>query len=149
MLYQSVKTRQDRPAASNASPAAHRRAPQSPQGARPWQERAIAAQQYGEREATAALQTQLADRIAFLTGHALATDSVYVNATERFAMATVDGAAFRLRHRNLTLLRPCAYCGTGQFASEPIESLADLGHAMAVWEPLHPDCEPTDSNEDA
>ena len=112
-----------------------------------WHEDALAAYRYRERERLLALRMELVTRVQALTGHQVAPDAVYVNREAGTATVAVDGSIFRLARRQLTLLRPCAYCGTGQFASRAIESLADLDFALVGWVPLHDDCQPADASD--
>ena len=113
----------------------------------PWREEAIIAFRRGERTLALALRTDLAARIRAVTGIPVAPDSVYADGQSGIATVTVDGAIFRLAQGELVLLRPCAHCGTGQFASPAIGSVADLGRALDGWQPFHVDCEPEDPAE--
>jgi hypothetical protein len=88
----------------------------------------------------AALRQELVDRVAALTGCLVAPSSVIVDRDTRVAFLTLDGVRFRLQRREVVLLRPCAYCGTGEFASEALTTRSDLGHALSIWQPLHHDC---------
>jgi hypothetical protein len=109
-----------------------------------WREEAIAA---ARREATTAaltLRAELASRVRALTGSPVAPDSVYADSDACIATVTVDGTTFRLAQGTLVLLRPCVDCGTGQFASPPIASVADLGRALDGWQPFHDDCRSED-----
>jgi hypothetical protein len=135
------------PAVHDAARTTHPRTSSGSSTAEPWRTRAIAANQQTEPDAIATLRAELAIRIRSLTGCTTELESIAVDPDTRTATAVMDGAVFRLVGRDLTLLRPCAYCGTGQFASPAIRSLADLGHALAVWEPLHKDCQPQDPAE--
>jgi hypothetical protein len=117
------------------------------EGAPTWREGAITAHRRIERERALALRADLAARVRTLTGSAVAPDTVYLNRETGVATVAVDGARFRLSGGALVLLRPCAHCGTGQFASAPIEDCADLGGALADWTPLHEECQPEDSAE--
>ena len=120
----------------------------APVGIRPsWREEAITAYRQIERERPLALRMDLATRVQALTGTPVAPDSVYVNREAGTATVAVAGCVFRLTQRELAILRPCAYCGTGQFTSPAIESLADLDYALIGWEPLHDDCQPTDADD--
>ncbi len=112
-----------------------------------WREEALAAYRHIERERPIALRMELATRVQALTGTPVAPDAVYVNREVGTATVAVARSVFRLARRELTLLRPCAYCGTGQFANPTIESLADLDYALVGWEPLHDDCQPVDANQ--
>ena len=73
-----------------------------------------------------------------------APDSIYVDGEAGCATVAAGGSVFRLTGGSLVLLRPCAHCGTGQFASPPVERLADLGYALAEWQPLHDECRQAD-----
>ncbi len=112
-----------------------------------WRQRAIRAYHAAERRAPTALQAELAERLARLTGQRIRPETIYANAAERLAVATVDGLLFRLRRDDLRLARPCVHCGVVQFESDPIASVADLGHALVAWEPTCPGCAPLDSDE--
>jgi hypothetical protein len=104
-----------------------------------WQAAAV-----GEYERTlptrhADLRTQCAARILALTGRQISPVNIYTDG--RLAVAGVDGATFRLYHSYLVLVRSSTYCGTGHFESPEIKDLADFGHALSTWHPLHEDCE--------
>lgn len=111
----------------------------------PWRDDAIAAAHRAAVEAVLSLRAELAARVSRLTGIPVAPDLVYADNIAGIATVTVDGATFRLAQGRLTLLRPCAACGTGQFASPSINGIADLGRALDAWDPLHDDCQPEDS----
>lgn len=111
-------------------------APQAPD----WRIAAIAAYREIERDQIAAMRHNLAARVQALTGFLIAPDSIHVDRDTHTATATLDHVRFRLHHGNLILLRPCTLCGLGEFESMPIEELADLGHALAVWEPSCAHC---------
>jgi hypothetical protein len=86
------------------------------------------------------LRWDLAARVLALTGRRISSEDVY--ADDRYAVVGVDGATFRLyRHGSLVLVRHCDYCGIGHFESPEIKDLADFGHALSAWHPLHEDCE--------
>jgi hypothetical protein len=90
------------------------------------------------------LRASLAERVRLLTGREVAEDAMRVDPDERAAWATVDGVRFRLERARLTLRRACELCGSGEFSSLEILSLADLGYALSVWQPRHPTCQPDD-----
>jgi hypothetical protein len=90
------------------------------------------------------LRAELADRVASLAGRHVAPSLVVVDPDARTAYLTLNGVRFCLHRHEVVLLRPCAYCGTGVFASEALITRSDLGHALGVWRPLHRDCEMTD-----
>jgi hypothetical protein len=94
------------------------------------------------------LRRRLAERLLTLTGCAASEGMIAADAAGRSASAVVDGLLFLLRGHDLVIVRPCAYCGTGRFVSEPLERQADLGYALAVWAPYHRDCEPVDPPDD-
>jgi hypothetical protein len=94
------------------------------------------------------LGRQLAERLLALTGCAALEEMIAVDTAGRSASAVMDGALFLFRRDELVIMRPCAYCGTGRFVSEPLERQADLGYALAVWAPYHRDCEPVDPPDD-
>lgn len=112
-----------------------------------WHEGALGAHRQTERERALARRADLAARVRALTGVAVGADSVYLNRETGEATVAVDGARFRLARGVLTLVRPCAHCGTGQFVSGAIEDRADLGSALVAWTPLHAECQPEDEAE--
>jgi hypothetical protein len=114
-----------------------------------WRVRALPADRRAGGEEAAALGVELAARIQTLTGQVIALDVIYVNVPDRRATATVDGVMFELRGRDLVVMRSCAHCGVGQFASPAIERLADLGYALSEWRPFHTDCTPVDGPDEA
>lgn len=113
-------------------------------GAHDWQTKAIA--EYDERAQTR-LREQLIRRVLALTGHVVRAQAIGVNAISHSAVATVDGVLFCLSGGKLMVVRSCAHCETGRFESPPIMSLIDLGYALAIWQPYHQECEPTDSGD--
>jgi hypothetical protein len=94
------------------------------------------------------LQRRLAGRLLALTGQVVPAQAIAVVAGGRSASAVVDGVLFLLRRDDLVIVRPCAYCETGRFVSEPLDGEADLGYALAIWAPYHCDCEPADPPDD-
>jgi hypothetical protein len=94
------------------------------------------------------LRRRLAERLLALTGCAAVEETIAVDTAGRSASAVVDGVLFLLRRDELVVVRPCAYCGTGRFVSEPLKRQADLGYALAGWAPYHRDCEPVDPPDD-
>jgi predicted RNA-binding Zn ribbon-like protein len=109
-----------------------------------WRVQAVAAYASTTGETRTRLRRQLAERLLALTGCIAPKEALVANATGRSASAVVDSARFLLRGDAVTLVRPCAHCGTGRFVSEPLERQEDLGYALAVWAPYHRDCEPED-----
>ncbi len=107
---------------------------------RDWREEAIAAYSRAEREDIDGLRQELASRILELTGCAVKPGSVYVDRGTRTATASAAGGLFRLRGGELLLVRPCVYCGVRRFESSQVRDLADLGHALSVWEPRCEGC---------
>jgi len=112
-----------------------------------WQAEAIAVYRQGEHETVAALGADLRRRLLALTGHLLAPNAIYVDGATQTAQAKVDGMLFRLQRQELMLIKDCAWCGQGQYASPSIANRADLGYALSVWEPHCPDCQPEDPAE--
>ncbi len=112
-----------------------------------WMARAVAA--YMQRYDEANLRATLARQVRLLTDKLPADEQIWVDLTNRAASVSVDGMLFRLEQGELMLMRPCAHCGVGQLASAPLRSIADLGHALAIWEPLHHDCRPEDLVDEA
>jgi hypothetical protein len=82
-----------------------------------------------------------------LTGCHVAASLVAVDRDAGIAILALDGVRFRLQRHEVVLLRPCANCGTGEFASDPLITKGDLGHALGVWRPLHHGCEAEDPTE--
>jgi hypothetical protein len=109
-----------------------------------WQTRAITTYHQAHGQATTRMQADLIVRIHRLTGRLLATESIFVERDACLATVVVDGTCFRLQQQDLIVLRPCAWCGIGYFESPAITSLAELGYALSVWQPLHPGCQPED-----
>lgn len=115
---------------------------------RDWQE-SVQAEYAGTMDASAAhLRRTLARRVLTLAGRTVPDQAIVVDGAAQWAMAVVDGIMFQLRAYGLTIVRPCAYCGTGHFASLPLVGRIDLGHALAGWQPLHAECAPTDPSDD-
>jgi hypothetical protein len=110
-----------------------------------WQERAIAAYRLGQPD-EAALRLKLAAAVYALTGRTVAPDAIFVDLVARAASAPVDGVLFRWADGQLHLLRPCAHCGLGAFASPPLQRAEDLGFALNSWRPLHDDCQPFEAD---
>lgn len=109
-----------------------------------WQNRAVAEYARSADERSAALRHELAARVAELTSQPIAPASIYSDDAASLAVVNVGGAVFRLQDRDLTLLRPCVHCGTGQHLSAPLRTLADLGYALGPWQPRCSHCEPVD-----
>jgi hypothetical protein len=91
-----------------------------------------------------ALQIALARRLRALIGVVVNRDDIWVDLDERSALVTVDGVRFRWEQSQLVILRPCALCDSGQFASPPLTSQADVGYVLSVWQPHHALCQPDD-----
>ena len=108
------------------------------------QERAIATYQRTERDRLLNVRMEITFRVRALTGESVAPDAVFVDRESGTATVVVDGVVFRLAQGGLSILRPCANCGTGQFASSAITTVADLHYALAGWKPLHADCQDED-----
>jgi hypothetical protein len=105
-----------------------------------WQQRAVTAYRSAAASETSNLQAELVGRIAALTGQHIAPESVYVSQPGRLAVVNLEGMMFRLQQHTLVVLAPCAHCGVGQFESPAIETVRDLGFALAEWQPLCPHC---------
>jgi len=112
-----------------------------------WQERAVNAYRASQAGRRGALQTELAHRIQALTNYRPAPESIYADEEKGLAVYKLDQTLFRLGVEGLSIVRSCAHCGTGEFVSLPIMDIADLGHAIAVWQPHHEDCEPEDDTD--
>lgn len=94
------------------------------------------------------MRQRLAQEVLALTGHVIGEQVIAVDIGARRASVVIDGVIFLLRGESLRIVRPCAWCGTGRFESDPITSRSDLGYALAIWQPFHPECEPADLPED-
>lgn len=114
-----------------------------------WQAAALRAYALGAGADSAHLRSELAACVQALTGRTISDGPITADGTTRRMTAVVDGVAFQLQGHDLRLLRPCAHCGTGRFASPSLTSRADLGYALAGWQPYHAGCEPTDPATDA
>lgn len=97
---------------------------------------------------TRRMRQRLAQEVLALTGHVIGEQVIAVDIGARRASVVIDGVIFLLRGESLRIVRPCAWCGTGRFESDPITSRSDLGYALAIWQPFHPECEPADLPED-
>ncbi|HSH80608.1 MAG TPA: hypothetical protein VLA19_18925 [Herpetosiphonaceae bacterium] len=90
------------------------------------------------------MRLALTERVQAFTGCTVECNAILVDLDEQFACAVVGGVLFRWGTTGLVMLRPCAFCGSGQFASPSLTSQADVGYAIAVWQPHHPNCQPED-----
>jgi hypothetical protein len=120
----------------------------APRVAGDWRARAADAYRQNEIPEAMVLRAELSARLLALTGRTVTGASVWVDQKSRVAVGVLDGTVFRLRQGNLTVVRPCAHCATGEYESPTIVSLADLGYALNGWEPRCPHCELEDSAED-
>lgn len=112
-----------------------------------WQQRAQAAYQQAEADTISRIQREFARRIALLIDYEPQPQSIYVNLASGTATARVDSITFRLHGNDLTIIRPCAGCGLGQFESLVITSLEDLGGVLTMWQPRCPQCPEEDPND--
>jgi hypothetical protein len=111
-----------------------------------WQDVAVRGYERSWSVRHADLRMDLSARIMALTGQRISSEDIYADG--RLAVASVDGAKFRLYYGgDLVLVRTCAYCSTGNFESSQIDDLSDLGYALSAWRPLHEDCEEYSSEE--
>jgi hypothetical protein len=106
-----------------------------------WQDQAIAAYR---RTAPVTLDADLSTRVEALTGRTVAAPAVYVDPAARLAQVVVDGVFFRWQAGSLVVLRRCTGCGVELLTSPAILDQADLGYALAVWEPACRHCPPAD-----
>jgi hypothetical protein len=113
-----------------------------------WQAQVVAVYAETIGAARLRLRQQFSEQLRTLTGCVAPKETIAVDSVGRSASAVVDGALFLLRRDEVVIVRPCAYCRTGRFVSEPLERQADLGYALAVWAPYHRDCEPVDPSDD-
>ncbi len=107
-----------------------------------WQAAALAT--YSKEMGLGGPGAELAARVQALTGCEIPDTAIILDASARRATTTLDGVVFRLQGSDLLVLRSCAYCGVGRFASPPIASSANLGHALSDWRPYHVGCAPDD-----
>lgn len=109
-----------------------------------WQSEAIAAYRHDQAHAADRLRTEFARRLYHLIGRPIAPDTIYLSHDSARATLMLDGVLFRMRQRELVVVRPCAECGIGQFESPAISTMEDLGYALSDWTPLHANCESVD-----
>jgi hypothetical protein len=128
----------------NAEPDAARHAT----SAHTWHAEAIIDHVGAADELALRLRRRLAERVGSLTGVAISQWDITVNLAARCALVTVDGVEFQLRGHDLSIVCPCAHCGTGRFETPPIAERVDLGYALTGWQAYHPECEPADPPED-
>jgi hypothetical protein len=112
-----------------------------------WQARTVRAYRLSREGEARTLGAELAERVGTLTGCRVAPASVVVDGDARVAFLALDGVRFRLQRHDVVLLRACAHCATGEFASGPLASEGDVGHALSVWRPLHHQCDVEDPPE--
>jgi len=112
-----------------------------------WHSVAIDAFIHGEHDDVAALRVDLAARVAALTGQPIAPETITIARASKQARIAVDGVRFQLQNGELSILRTCVECGLTTHASPPISSRADLGYALAGWQPRGNCCTP-DEDED-
>jgi hypothetical protein len=106
-----------------------------------WKTQLITVYQQQQPSEASALQATLAQRVRALTGREMNVDAIWVDLDQRAAFVTVDGVRFRWQQSQLVMLRPCALCGSGEFASQPLISRADVGYALSTWQPHHQQCQ--------
>ena len=114
-----------------------------------WRTAAIAAYRATEQDMIVTMRAALASRVLALTGYRVQPTSIVVESDSRVATVALDGVVFRLRLGNLVLVRPCAECGYGELESTPLVELADLGRALADWEPRCAHCPEGDADDAA
>jgi hypothetical protein len=110
-----------------------------------WQARAIAAHSREQLDA-AALRLKLTTAVDTLTGRAVEAGAIFADPPGQVASAHVDGVLFRWADSQLVVIRPCAHCGLGAFASPPVGRAEELGYALSDWQPLHDDCRPFEAD---
>ena len=103
-----------------------------------WKAQAIAS--YDARNESAHLITELVRRIETLIGAHVHIQRPWADAAERQAGALVDGVRFRLRNGQLSIVRTCAECGSGEFLSPALRTRSDVGYALSAWNPCHRQC---------
>lgn len=106
-----------------------------------WRTRVIQAY-HRSRPDGVTLAGELVAALHQLTGRAPDPDTIVVDPAGPAAWGSVDGVRFRWNQGQLVTVRPCAHCGHGSFASQPLLTKQELGYALSVWQPLHTDCQP-------
>ena len=114
-----------------------------------WRMAAIAAYRASEHDLIMTMRAALASRVLAFTGYEVQPTSIVVESDARVATVALDGVVFRLRQRNLVLVRPCVECGYGELESTPLVELADLGRALSDWEPRCAHCPEGDADDAA
>jgi hypothetical protein len=109
-----------------------------------WKIQAISTYQRHRQDEASALRLALVRRLRALVGVEVNMDDIWVDLDERSALVTIDGVRFRWEQSQLVMLQACALCGSGQFASPPLTSQADIGYSLSAWQPRHPQCQPDD-----
>jgi hypothetical protein len=109
-----------------------------------WKTQVVSVYQRYRQGEDSALRIALVRRLRALFGVEVNVDDIWVDLDERSALVTVDGVRLRWGQSQLVMLRACALCGSGQFASPPLASQADVGYALSFWQPRHPQCQPDD-----
>jgi hypothetical protein len=109
-----------------------------------WKAQMITTYQRHRQGEDSTLRIALARRLRTLIGVEVNRDDIWVDLDEHSALVTVDGIRFRSEQSQLVMLRPCTLCDSGQFASPPLASQADVGYALSAWQPRHPQCRPDD-----
>jgi hypothetical protein len=109
-----------------------------------WKAQAIEAYHQRRPYEDRAMRLALTERVQVFTRCTVAIDAIMVDLDEQFASAVVDSVLFRWGTTGLAILRPCASCGSGRFASPSLTSQADVGYAITVWQPHNPNCQPED-----
>jgi hypothetical protein len=118
--------------------------PEATSSQRSWKERSVAAYRQRRASEDGLLRATLVAQVHHLTGRVIGAREVMVDLDEQLAWVFVDGVQFRLRRQHLVVVRPCVGCGSDQFESPPLASLADLGYALTAWQPRHHSCQPED-----
>ena len=110
-----------------------------------WREGAVTMYQAAREQEMDTMRRTMAERLCMLIGQTIRPESVYIDPAARLATVRLDSVLFRGRREDVRLMRPCAYCGSGLFESPPLYAPADVGYALSLWIPAHPDCEAEDS----
>jgi hypothetical protein len=125
-------------------------AQQSPRSVAPplafdWRVRAVAAWEADRDVAAGHLRGELTSRLFALTSRDVPSEATYANPADRVAVTRLDGVLFRLADAELSIVRPCVHCGTGEFTSRPLYTRSDLGYALSDWQPRHANCQIEDA----
>jgi hypothetical protein len=110
-----------------------------------WRVRAVAAWEASREASAGHLRAELTSRLFALTSRDVPANAIHVNPAVQLATTRLDGVLFRLVDGDLSVVRPCVRCGTGELTSRPLYTRSDLGYALSDWQPRHGDCRVEDA----